>query len=408
MHATQSASLAIRLFRLAGFFGGVFATKVLAALREHPKSLLSRLAYQSIMVPESYDKANIMAAMEVFPEPSRVASLPEWPREFWSALSRLAERLPQDMEKDDLDLVKPDVNEGVSERVLAEFVAFMQTMEREGLRSKSGVQPWSEPERQARMVLGQIGTVLDRLPVVWKKYVQEDITFSITFDQDPEENEQVVRAAFRAGLPEKYGIRLDKARSLEEYDSEEVRSDEGWFQAEDLSIHLYPQHDAATVAHEVGHAIWERSLSKRTLRRYLQSYLDEKVLRSKGLKQRTEWAADDVAAFFRSLRKALSGMQMRDTETWMRTMEEKWGAGYAEEMKEVTMVRGLGRLLVSREDMDDLLDSVIDDNKRLLTTWNEAWAEGFVDVLLQGISSIEVPGCIISLIKNLLAMGQLP
>lgn len=401
-------SFSHRLFRLAGLFGGVYATKVLEVMTENPKSLLSRLAHRYVLDPASLDRVNLQAALESFPSPERAKSILGWPPEFWRALNHMAERNTQELPEDELGAADPGMSAGLSLRVVEEFLAFMEVMDREGMRGKSGVPVWSQQERTARMVLGRISTVLDRLPSVWRSYIRDHITWSVTFDADPEENEAIVRAAFRAKLPEKFGVVLSKEASLLQHDSEEVRSTEGYYWPTDLSIHLYPSATTMTIAHEVGHAVWDRSMTRLTLRQFLREYIETHVPTKYMREVRQEWALEDSKAFFRALGKALSGLELRDTEAWIREAVEQWGEDYIEVQKETPMIREWGSLMMSRDQQDRLLDHVVEENKALLATWNEGWAEGFAQVLVQANTDIEVPGVLVSLVLEILAMGQLP
>lgn len=401
-------SFSARIQRIAGHFGGVYATKVLAALTRHPKSSLSRYAYRVLFDPKALNPESLNTALEGFQEADRVSSISEWPLEFWEALHRIVERNAHELPQDMIDALAPDREEGVSERVVEELYQFLAVMEREGLRGDSGVKVWSEPERIARTKLGQIATVMSRLPPVWKSYVRNHITWSVTFHTDPHENEAIVKAAFRAKIPEKFGIVLSREQSLEIHNSEDVRSTEGLFRPEDLSIHLYPRAYAGTIAHEIGHAIWDRALTPRILKKFLEDYLDRKVMKATVKDTRREWLVEDVESFFRNFKRALYGLRQRETRTWVNEMKAAWGKNYADETKGTAMIREIGNLYMSYDDKKRCIDAVVEDNKHLFTTWNEAWAEGFAETLLFVVPALEVPGAITSLIREILAMGQLP
>jgi len=401
-------SFSHRLFRLAGLFGGVYATKVMAALTRHPKSALSRYAYRVLFDPKALNPEALSAALESFPERDLASSLSEWPLEFWEALHRLVQRNAHELSPEMIDVLAPDREEGVSERVVEELYRFLTIMEREGLRGDSGVKVWSEPERVARTKLGQIATVMSRLPPLWKEYIQNHITWSVTFHADPDENEAIVKAAFRAKIPEKFGIALSREQSLEVHNSEDVRSTEGLFRPEDLSIHLYPRAYAGTISHEIGHAVWDRALTPRILKKFLGDYLDRKVMKATIRDTRNEWIVEDVESFFQNLKRALHGLRQRETRAWINEMKAEWGKNYADETKGTAMVREIGNLYMSYDDKKRCIDAVVEDNKHLFTAWNEAWAEGFSETLLFIVPALEVPGVMLSLIREILAMGQLP
>lgn len=154
-----------------------------------------------------------------------------------------------------------------------------------------------------------------------------------------------------------------------------------------------------TIAHEIGHAIWDYSYSAKTLTNFL-AWTSLKA----GTHART------AREFVDRLAVALDGLELRETDrtSMVTKLEDTWGASYASKFKKERDIKHMHRLLMSKTTQEIVQRYAKKaDRKNFLVAWNEAWAEGFAEILLPEYKSktMHVPGVIHSIINELLRLG---
>jgi hypothetical protein len=280
-------------------------------------------------------------------------------------------------------------------------------------------------EQEFRRDLSNIDTVLTRLPSKIENNIRKQIRFKIPAEPAYETKDRAESALMPGSKPtdpEWYSQRQeDKYKEIgQEYNLQILpmvldkkqwpTTADGLYYENEGIIWLKSPVTVTTVAHEVGHAVFSQIFSLPKAKEFFQNIIEENITKS--------GSPDE---FISLLKKTFTGLRMRDTIEAVDQVIEKWGADYVskfEKYQTEPLRRGVTKdvnkkltpLLKknSKEVAKFISNKLIFDNKKLLGSFNEIWAETFARVIIGSGAKYRLnpPGVMISLVNKLLELSD--
>jgi len=376
----------IRLVLSEGIFGGVSATDTLTTLTAMAEKgqKFPRLVYQAVVSGKGWEEIDAEKGGDL------AKAILAWPSEFRAAL-RAIDEVPFDSKS--LAFPSPDAaaqflssGYGIGPEVLIAWRKFRRAVHKSGKVE-------SPPDWRKLLMreVAKIDTTLRRYPPKLEAYLRKTVIFkpealremNPKATKDPEKA-QAFEAAFQE-MKDRFDLRV-KAPVTNFKASGVWRSDS-------RSLWLRDGFSPTTVAHELGHALWEDMLTPAMTRTFFGKLIEDEAL-----------ASTSAEEFLRRFREALDGMASKRTFEAVTDAVKNWGAGYVVGHGERTLAswsKQQGHLV---EQKDLLAKLLVGENKAILGAWGEIWAEAFARVIRgPGVRlSVRVPNAVIRLVEWLL------
>lgn len=343
------------------------------------------------------------------------SSVKKWPDKFRSALHRAFVRLmpyseespygtrPESQMRADYEAIgqesgiNPDLVEQLhhlmwhGRKATGSFLPFEKRKEVLGT--------WDLYAANVVKIIDGIDLSLKRMPDKIAKMVRERGEFIIAFDDSKATDKDYKFAEKKAvEYAKKKKLMAKTARSIGRKEKES-----GQYRGNNQMVYFVAEAFQKTIPHEIGHMLHDwliADLDERNphLHRFFEQIVREAVKVSKTFDE-----------FIDKINLTLGWMRLDDTHRAIEHVVSNWGKEYVDKAFEDNKTR----LLEQTKLAGLLADELIRDNKNLLGSWGEVWAEAFAAVIMGERSKMtkdllgagNASGLMIALVNRLLEIG---